>query len=227
MGKNLDFQRVEMTGNKEKFINFINNRSLKQVNNTYARFAPWILAIIGPIISWQCSTIYERIILLAGLWLYFCITLFYASDKRMKDVYKKNRYYGWSLYIISLLYSYVIYRFKFELFNWQLFTILLIDNVIQPILWVLGVKRNIIVGNYENKRSIERMGFNFYVIIQAILRITAMVLISAVYIINGFNDFMVLIFVNLLFVLHWGLLSGLTFLYQNHIIKKYYLFYIL
>lgn len=210
----------------ESYINFIKNRNLKKVNNS-ARIAFWFLALIfGLLVPYKNATLAEKIILISLVWIYLFFVFFYASNERMKNPYKKNRFYGWSEYGISLMCLYSVYRVQYQGFNWALLTVLIFSAVLQTLLWILGVKRNIICGNYDNV-SKGLAGINYCLILSVVFHIVTIFLINIIYISNNQIDYVVLALFNLIYFIHWGFFLGLTFIYQNYIIKKYDLFYLL
>ncbi len=210
----------------EKFISFIKNRNLKKGKNS-ARFAFLFLALVfGLIIPWRNSTLTEKIVLIGSIWIYLFFVLLYATDERMKNLYKKNRFYGWTQYGISLLFLYLIYRLQFQGFNWMMFTVLPVSAVWQTVLWILGIKRNIAIGNY-NYDSKPKLGINVYSIIQVLSHIVVIALINIICIVNGQRESVVFALLNILYFLHCLFYLGLTFIYQNYLIKKYDLFYVL
>ena len=208
----------------ENYINFVKNRSLKKAKNS-ARFALWVFALILLIVPWANASLAEKIIMIGAVWVYLFFVLLYASDERMKDLYKKNRFYGWSEYGICLMCLYLIYRLQFKGFNWVLLTVLIVSAVLQTVLWILGVRRNIAVGNY-NFASKEKVGFNFYVVAEVICHIAALAAINSIYVVNGQTDIVVFALLNCLYLVHCFLYLGLTPIYQNYIIKRHDLFYL-
>lgn len=208
----------------EKYIYFIKNRNIKQMKN-YGKFVVLCLLIIfGLIAPWKNLTIVEKVILFVLTWVYLFFALLYASKDRMGNLFKKNKFYGWSYYLISLLFLYSIYRFRFATFNWSLLTVLIVSAVIQTILWIYSVNINIAKGNYNEQKPIELMGINYSILIQICIHVIAMTLINVIYISNGYSDVLILLLINCMYLLHWVYLVGLTFIYQNHIIKKHDLF---
>lgn len=211
----------------ENYINFINNRNIRQLKSYGKVVVLCLLIIFGIIATWENSTIVEKVFFIALLWVYLFFALLYASKDRMQNLYKKNRFYGWSYYLISLMFLYSIYRFGFSDFNWLLMTVLLVSAAIQTILWICGVKRNIVKGNYEKQKPTELMGLNYYFIVQIFFHAATLTLINVTYVSNGYTDALIYVLINCIYFPYWVYLSGLTFIYQNHIIKKYDLFYLL
>jgi hypothetical protein len=210
----------------ENYINFVKNRNSKKIKNS-ARIAYWFLALLfGLIAPWKNATIVEKIILIILVWVYLFFVLIYASNERMKNLYKKNRFYGWSEYGISLMFLYSICRVQFNDFNWSLFTVLILNAVLQTVLWILGVKKNIITGEY-NDISKDVIGINCYLILSIIFHIITLFGINIIYISNSQINGVVMALFNIMYLLHWVFYIGLSFIYQNFIIKKFDLFYLL
>jgi hypothetical protein len=123
-----------------------------------------------------------------------------------------------------LLYS--IYRLAFKGFDWLLFLVLLCDAVVQTILWIAGVKQNIKSDNYNAEIPVN-YGINIYTYISFILHLISLIGLNLLFYYYVKAITVVIILLNCLYCIYWAFMIGLTFIYQNYIIKKYDLYYLL
>lgn len=207
---------------KEYYVNFIKNRNLIQLNNIL-RFGLWFIALIFCcILPWQNTTIYEKILLVSSIWSYLFIVLLYANNERMKNLIKKNSFYGWSFYIISLLMLYAIYRIQFQDFNWIIISIFVVEPIIQSLLWIMGLKRNIRLDNYKEKNTFKIIK-NIFTEISIVIFLSMVIGIN-IYYVNLNATGIVLGLMNCLYFIHIACFFGMTFIFQNYSIKKFNLY---
>ena len=141
----------------------------------------------------------------------------------MKDRVKKNRFYGWTEYSFSLLTLYIMYKLYFKTFDYFLI-ILLVECVLQSIIWIKGVQKNILCDNYKPNKVFP--GYNFYTTITLIISIISLIVFNVYYVVQEYY-YVYIIIGDTLYLLHCVTLVGLTFIYQNHLIKKHNLYHLL
>lgn len=219
--------------NKNNLINFIRKTRVKKKNVSKLvmseAMAYWIMVLIICIIPvWTSVTLYEKIILCVGEWIYAFIAFLYGAFDEGEDIMSRNRFLGWSLYIMSFMLLYTILRFQSDGFNWVLLVVLIVDYILQSISSILGLRRNIKLDRYNDDVSKEIKGTNYYVVIQIVAHIVSLCLIIILRVQDGSNEPIHFALICACYLLYSVFLQlGLTSIYQNYIIKKYNLYYML
>ena len=180
------------------------------------RFALIIFVLLLSFVSWRNQTIAEKIFYGIIVWIYSFIALLYANPENMKEKYKKNKFYGWSFYFISILCQYNVYRFCFNGFSW-LILIYIVYFFLQNILWIIGVKKNIKKDAYKEQEGLYFNLFTFF----SIVLLAGICIFSLIYLIYMSFDWRVICIAVSFFLIGYTFLLGLTFIYQNYLIKKY------
>ena len=215
--------------NKESIRNFLSQKNSLNIPNK-GRLSYLFLYLLALPAMWKNFHIVEKIVYLGIGYVYLFFALLYANETNMKDRIKKNRFYGWTMYLLSCVMLFDCYRFLFKGFHWT-FIVMIAFFIIQSLLWILSLKRNVKLNKYSPQINLlkkEFMGFSLY----TALYLGVLVAFLAVFI--GYYYFVLqnkvknhLIYLaNCFCIISSVFMSGLTFIYQNVLIKKYNLHYL-
>jgi hypothetical protein len=227
---------------KENVINFVKYENLQSHSlwsfflkrsdigkgiNRYV-FLLYVLFFCCSIIIFLSNEI-ECIVLGAVIGIYFAFTLICGNYYNLRCFINKYNYGGITLIFASIMSLYSSYRFKTSLFNPLLLSLLVVSFIIQAIIWLLVVKRNIYLNVYKELPGFFKFNKvllkNYYYIVALgvyILTLVAMNFIESdttISIQAACLGSFVYFTLSIIFIL-----LGNTLLYRNYLIKKYDLY---